>query len=146
MTSKQTESTQSLTAGQLLELARQVVPELKAEEAKARLDRGEFDLVLDVREPDEWLKGHLPSALHASRGMLEFYADPSTKYARAEITSQREGRVLVACASGGRSLLAAETLKRMGYLHVASLAGGFAGWATLGFPVEPGCACVFKTA
>ena len=89
MTSKQTESMQSLTAGQLLELARQVVPELKAEEAKARLDRGEFDLVLDVREPDEWLKEHLP---------------------------------------------------------IASLAGGFAGWATLGFPVEQGTACVFKTA
>ncbi len=132
------ESEQPLTAGRLLEQARRTVGELTAPEAKARLDRGEFDLVLDVREPEEWHQGRLPRAHHAPRGMLEWYADPSTKYGRPEITGHREGRILVACASGGRSLLAAETLRRMGYRDVTSLAGGFAEWARQGFPVEKG--------
>jgi rhodanese-related sulfurtransferase len=132
------DTTQSLTAIRLLEHARRSVPELTAQEAKARLDRGEFDLILDVRESEEWQKGRLPGAVHAPRGMLEFHADPSTKYARSEITSRREANVLIACASGCRSLLAAETLQRMGYRRVASLAGGLAEWVRLGLPVEGG--------
>ncbi len=132
------ESEQPFTATRLLEMARRTVGELTAPEAKARLDRGEFDLVLDVREPEEWQKGHLPKAMHAPRGMLEWYADATTKYGRPEITGRREGRILVACASGGRSLLAAETLRRMGYRDVTSLAGGFAEWSKLGLPVEMG--------
>jgi rhodanese-related sulfurtransferase len=57
--------------------------------------------------------------------MLEWYADPTTPYAKAELTTKQDARIIVVCASGGRSLLAAETLKKMGYTDVVNMAGGF---------------------
>ncbi len=124
-----------LTANQLLEEARRSVREITPGEAKERIERGEFDLILDVREPAEWQEGHLPGAVHAPRGLLEWFADPGTKYAKQEIVSHREGRILVHCASGGRSLLAAQVLQQMGYRDVASMSGGFVEWAKMGNPV-----------
>lgn len=125
-----------VTANQLLEEARKNVPEVTAAETKERLDRGEVDLILDVREPEEWAKGHIPGAVHAVRGMLEWYADPTSPYAKREITSKQNGRVVVHCSLGGRSLLAADMLKKMGYKDVASMAGGFTDWEAKGLPVE----------
>src|SRR5260370_28858937 len=84
----------------------------------------------------KWEKGQIPGALLAPRGMLEWYADPTTPYAKPEITTKQDTRIIVQCASGGRSLLAAETLKKMGYTHVVSMAGGFNEWSKQGFPVE----------
>ncbi len=125
-----------VTANQLLEEARKNVPEVTAAETKERLDRGEVDLILDVREPEEWAKGHIPGAVHAVRGMLEWYADPTSPYAKREITSKQDGRVVVHCSLGGRSLLAADMLKRMGYKNVTSMAGGFTDWEAKGLPIE----------
>ncbi len=125
-----------LTANQLLVEARKNVPEVTAAETKERLERGEVDLILDVREPEEWAKGHIPGAVHAVRGMLEWYADPTSPYAKREITSKQDGRVVVHCSLGGRSLLAADMLKKMGYKNVASMAGGFTDWEAKGLPVE----------
>lgn len=125
-----------VTANQLLEEARKNVPEVTAAETKERLDRGEVDLILDVREPEEWAKGHIPGAVHAVRGMLEWYADPTSPYAKREITSKQDGRVVVHCSLGGRSLLAADMLKKMGYKDVASMAGGFTDWEAKGLPAE----------
>ena len=65
----------------MLQEARQTVPEVSAAQAKAALDRGEVAVLLDVREPDEWERGHVPGAVHAPRGMLEWYADATTPYA-----------------------------------------------------------------
>ena len=67
--------------------------------------------------------GVIPGAAHAPRGMLEFYADPTSPYHRKEFDPAR--RVVLHCASGGRSALAADTLKQMGYQNVAHLDGGF---------------------
>jgi rhodanese-related sulfurtransferase len=69
---------------------------------------------------------------------LEWYADPTTPAAKAELTARREARIIVACASGLRSLLATETLQSMGYTNVVSLAGGVTEWSKHGFPVEAG--------
>ena len=66
--------------------------------------------------------------------MLEFYADPSSKYHKPELAPQR--RVILHCASGGRSALAADTLQQMGYTNVAHLEGGFQAWKEGGHPVE----------
>ena len=126
---------QPLTPGQMLEQARRTVPEITPAEAKERLDRGEVDLLLDVREVDEWERGHIPGAVHAPRGMLEWYADPASPYAKTALAGNREARIVVQCASAGRSLLAAETLRRMGYPNVVNLAGGFKEWSARGFPV-----------
>ncbi|HEY8642001.1 MAG TPA: rhodanese-like domain-containing protein [Candidatus Dormibacteraeota bacterium] len=124
------------TPADLLTEARKTVPEISAEEAKARLDRGEVDLILDVREPNEWEAGHIPGALHAPRGMLEWYADPTYVNHKPELAAARDQNVVVHCAGGARSLLAAQTLQRLGFQNVSSMAGGFGDWSAKDLPVE----------
>jgi rhodanese-related sulfurtransferase len=92
-------------------------------------------LILDVREPEELRRtGKIPGALHAVRGMLEFYADAQSPYHKPELTPDRP--VIVTCASGGRSALAAKTLKDMGFADVRNLAGGMNAWKEANGPVE----------
>ncbi len=125
-----------LTAAQMLAEARRNVPEISAAEAKERLDRGEVDLIVDVREAGEWEKGHIPGAAHVPRGFLEWMADPTSPTANRRLTGDVEQRIVVHCGGGARSLLAAATLKRMGYANVASMAGGLTDWSRQGFPIE----------
>ncbi len=125
-------------AGQIVADARQTIPEITVVQASQGLDQGRVALLLDVREPAEWEKGHIPGAVLAPRGMLEWCADPTTPYAKPELTTKRDAHIIVACASGGRSLLAAQTLQSMGYTDVVSLADGFNGWSKQGFPSEDG--------
>jgi rhodanese-related sulfurtransferase len=127
-----------VNASRMIQEARKEIPEVSAPEVKRALDNGQVDLIIDVREPDEWSRGHIPGAVHAPRGMLEWYADPDTADAMPEITSRPDARIVVQCASGSRSLLAAQTLKRMGYANVSSMLGGFDDWTLHGYPVESG--------
>ena len=127
---------QAKSASQIVAEARQTVSELTVAQAKEELEQGHVNLLLDVREPAEWEKGHIPGVLLAPRGMLEWYADPTTPYAKPELTTQRDARIIVACASGGRSMLAAQTLRKMGYTDVVNMAGGFNEWSKQGFPIE----------
>jgi rhodanese-related sulfurtransferase len=93
-------------------------------------------LLVDLREPTERAQnGTIPGALAAPRGMLEFYADPSMPYHKPEF--QRSRRILLYCASGGRSALAGASLRRLGYDRVASLDGGFKAWQESGREVAP---------
>ncbi len=131
-------STQGKGAGQIVADARKTIPEISIVQAREELDQGQVALLLDVREPAEWEKGHMPGAVLAPRGMLEWYADPATPYAKPELTTRRDTHIVVACASGGRSLLAAQTLQSMGYTDVVSMAGGFNEWSKQGFPIEDG--------
>lgn len=124
------------STGQIVAKARKTVSEITVTQAKEELEQGHVGLVLDVREAPEWEQGHIPGSLLAPRGLLEWYADPTTPSAKAELTAKREARIIVACASGLRSLLATETLQSMGYTNVVSLAGGFTAWRKQGFPVE----------
>jgi rhodanese-related sulfurtransferase len=130
------DSNQPLRASQIVAQARQTIPEITVAQAREQLDQQPGSLVLDVREPTEFAKGHIPGAVLAPRGMLEWYADPTTPYAKAELTTRPEAPIIVACASGGRSLLAAQTLRSMGYPNVVSLAGGFNEWSKQGLPSE----------
>src|SRR5947209_1230661 len=127
---------QAKSASQIVANARKNIPEVTVAQAKEELKQGQAGLLLDVREPAEEEKGHILGAVQAPRGMLEWYADPTTPYAKAELTTKRNARIIVACASGGRSMLAAETLRSMGYTNVVSMAGGFNEWYKQGFPVE----------
>jgi rhodanese-related sulfurtransferase len=97
---------------------------------------GETDVVLvDVREPDEREEhGVITGALHVPRGMLEFCADPMSPAHRADLVPGR--RVILYCASGGRSALATVVLRDMGYGDVAHLDGGLGAWKAAGLPVE----------
>jgi rhodanese-related sulfurtransferase len=90
-------------------------------------------VVVDLRESEERLEGTIRGAVHVPRGLLEFRADPASPYHDARLEPWR--RILLHCATGERSVLAAETLEGLGYTHVAHLDGGFAAWRAAGMPV-----------
>lgn len=96
---------------------------LAEEEIKA------VDVLVDVREPDEYMMGHIQGAVHIPRGLLEF------KMSASESLSSRDLQILVYCKNGGRSSLAAKTLVEMGYLNVRAIAGGFDAWVVAGKPI-----------
>jgi rhodanese-related sulfurtransferase len=122
------------TAADLVTEAKQRVQNLTVDQAAEELERGDA-LLVDLREPGERQEhGAIPGAVHAPRGMLEFWADPTSTYHRAEFDPNR--RVILHCASGGRSALAADTLQQMGYANVAHLDGGFNAWKAANRPVE----------
>jgi rhodanese-related sulfurtransferase len=93
--------------------------------------------VIDVREPDEFAEDHIPGAVNIPRGLLEFEVDghPAVNYQTAAELSHRERPVVLYCLSGGRSLLAADALQRLGFRSPVSLGGGILGWADDGQPV-----------
>jgi rhodanese-related sulfurtransferase len=124
------------TAAELVAEAKQRVTNLTVDDVVAERDSGD-PLIVDVREPAERDEnGSIPGAISAPRGMLEFFADPISPYHRAEFDPNR--RVILHCAAGGRSALAADTLQQMGYTDVAHLDGGFTAWKQAGQPVEGG--------
>ena len=106
------------------------IENLTVEQLGEELQGGEVVLV-DLREQNEReLHGVIPGAIHAPRGMLEFWADPTMPMYRPEFDPKR--RIVLHCAAGGRSALAADTLKQMGYGNVAHLDGGFEAWKAAG--------------
>jgi rhodanese-related sulfurtransferase len=124
----------SKTAAQLVAEARQRVEHLTPDQVAAEVAQGNA-LLVDLRESEERAQqGTIPGAVHAPRGMLEFYADPGSPYHRPEFDPQR--RVILHCASGGRSALAADTLRQLGYTDVAHLDGGLKAWCEAGRPTE----------
>jgi rhodanese-related sulfurtransferase len=124
------------TAAELVAEAKQRVVNLTVADVAAEIESGD-PLIVDIREPAERDEnGSIPGAISAPRGMLEFYADPTSPYHRAELDPNR--RVILHCAAGGRSALAADTLQQMGYTDVAHLDGGFTAWKQAGHPVEGG--------
>ncbi len=122
------------TAAELVGEAKQRIENLEVDQLAAELEQDDTVLV-DLREDNERAaQGAIPGAVHAPRGMLEFWADPSSSYHRPEFDPNR--RVVLHCAGGGRSALAADTLQQMGYSNVAHLEGGFTAWKDAGQPVE----------
>ena len=91
-------------------------------------------LLVDLREAEE-RQSSIPGAIHAPRGMLEFYADPTSAHHRPEFDPNR--RTILYCASGGRSALAADMLQGLGYIQVAHLDGGLKAWQAAGLTIEP---------
>ncbi|MEB2346236.1 MAG: rhodanese-like domain-containing protein [Deltaproteobacteria bacterium] len=121
------------TAAQLVQEARSGIENLTPDQVQAELAAGNATLV-DVRDAPELANGTIPGAIHVSRGMLEFQADPSSPLHKSGLDPNR--RVILHCASGGRSALAARTLRELGYTDVAHLDGGFKAWQAAGKPVS----------
>ena len=118
---------------QLLEAANAAVPRVSPAEAKDLIAKGA--LVVDVRDaPELEASGKVAGALHVSRGMLEFRADPDSPYHDKNFS--RDRTVLLYCASGGRSALSGKALKDLGYGTVYNL-GAFKDWVQAGGATEP---------
>jgi rhodanese-related sulfurtransferase len=123
-----------LTAVEMVATARGQVENLTSRGVAEELAVGNVVLV-DVREPGESEEvGVIAGAVHVPRGVLEFAADPASPAHRPELLPER--RVILHCASGGRSALAAVVLRDMGYRDVAHLDGGMAAWERDGMPIE----------
>jgi rhodanese-related sulfurtransferase len=120
---------------QMMEAANAAVPKITPEQAREMIGKGNT-LVVDVRDAPEVEKsGKIAGAVNVSRGMLEFRADPDSPYHDKNFSKDKT--VILYCASGGRSALAAKMLKDMGYGEVYNV-GGFKDWAESGGAVEPG--------
>ena len=116
---------------QLIGEALAEVASISVDEALALVDGGDVVFV-DVRERAEHDAGAIAGAVAAPRGFLEFVADPTSPMHNAALSSGK--RLVIYCASGGRSALAAKTLQDMGYSEVANLTGGFQAWTEAGGP------------
>ncbi len=110
----------------LVNEAKKKIKETNVTDVKHRSDAGEKFLLVDVREDNEWAKGHLPSAVHLSRGIIERDIE-----ARVPDTN---AKLILYCGGGFRSALVAENLQKMGYNNVESMDGGWKGWLEAGLP------------
>lgn len=128
----------SYTAQDLVAQARAVVEEI--DPARLRALQASGTPVIDVREPREFAEGHLPGAVNIPRGVLEFQVDghPAVNAKADPNLSHRREAVVLYCRTGGRSALAAEALKRMGFDRPLSLAGGWVRWVENGGETEGG--------
>jgi len=120
-----TDSSADRTGADLVDEAKSRVKQISTTDAIR--DRDDDTIYLDVREVNEWNLGHVPGAIHIPRGNLE---------GKIEGMVTRDRKVVVYCASGNRSALAADTMQQMGYADVSSMAGGFRGWADSGGQVD----------
>jgi rhodanese-related sulfurtransferase len=121
------------SAKDLVEAANAVVPRISLEQAQELIAKGNT-LVVDVRDaPEVEQSGKVAGAVHVPRGMLEFRADPESPYHDENFAKDKT--VIVYCASGGRSALSGEALKKLGYAEVYNL-GAFKDWAAAGGAVD----------
>ena len=126
------------TAQDLVAQARAVIEEIASESLRAL--QAANARVIDVREPEECAAGRVPGAVNIPRGVLEFQVDghPSLNFKTDPHLSHRREPVILYCRTGGRSALAAEALKRLGFDRPLSLAGGYVRWLKTGGAVEGG--------
>ena len=121
------------SATDLVKEAKEQIENLTPQQVQEELSKGNVTLI-DIRESEELKQtGKIGGSVHAPRGMLEFYADSSLAYHKPEFDKNK--RLILHCASGGRSALAAATLKQMGYEKVAHMEGGLKAWKESGMPI-----------
>ncbi len=122
------------TVGQMVEEAKTRIENLSVEQVEAEIALGDAQVV-DIRDVRERRKlGFIPGSTHVPRGMLEFWLDPTSHYYTGKIDPEK--RIIVYCAGGQRSALAADVLRTMGFPNVAHLAVGFTGWTSAGRTVD----------
>jgi len=112
----------------LVNEAKKQVKETNVADVKRRMDSGEKFLLVDVREDNEWEKGHVPGAVHMGRGVIE--RDIETQ------VPETSTKMILYCGGGFRSALVADNLQKMGYANVESMDGGWKGWVAAGLPTK----------
>ena len=111
----------------IVEDAKTRIQETNVDDVKARLDRGDKFVLVDVREESEYAKDHLPGAIHLGKGIIE--RDIETR------VPDLNTPMILYCGGGFRSALAADNLQKMGYTRVISMDGGIRDWREKGFPL-----------
>ncbi len=111
----------------LVEDAKKRIRETNVDQVKARLDKGEKLLIVDVREESEYARDHLPGSIHIGKGVIERDVEQKLPDTAAEI--------ILYCGGGFRSALSADALQKMGYRNVLSMDGGIRVWREKGFPL-----------
>ena len=112
----------------LVEEAKSRIRETNVSDVKKRLDAGEKLNLIDVREESEWAKGHLPGAVHLSKGVIERDVEKKIPDKNAEL--------ILYCGGGFRSALAADNLQKMGYTRAVSMDGGWREWTGAKYPTQ----------
>jgi len=112
----------------LVQEAKKHIKETNVPDVKRRSDAGEKLILVDVREDNEWAKGHLPGAVHLGRGIIERDIEQTVPDPNAKL--------ILYCGGGFRSALVAENLQKMGYTNVESMDGGWKGWLDAGLPTQ----------
>jgi rhodanese-related sulfurtransferase len=112
----------------LVNEAKKQVKETNVADVKRRMASGEKFLLVDVREDNEWEKGHVPGAVHMGRGVIE--RDIETQ------VPETSTKMILYCGGGFRSALVADNLQKMGYTNVESMDGGWKGWVAAGLPTK----------
>ena len=113
------------TYNEIMEEARRTVPEVTIDEVKKQIGNGAGAILLDVREREEYREGHLKGSVPLPRGFLEMRVE--------EVVPDKQSPVVAYCAGGVRSLIAARTMKELGYENVTSMAGGYTAWKNAGY-------------
>ncbi len=106
--------------------ARSRVRETDVHTTKQQFDRGERFFLVDTREESEWRNGHLPGAIHLGKGVIERDIE--------RVIQDKAAPIVLYCGGGFRSVLAADSIQKMGYSNVVSMDGGWRGWVAAGFP------------
>ncbi|MGD8644379.1 MAG: rhodanese-like domain-containing protein [Chromatiales bacterium] len=125
------------TLNDLIQEARSRVREIDADTAAEMMDR-QGVLMLDVREPYEFERSHIPAAVLVPRGTLEGAADPNNPHRIEALYTARGRTIIVVCETGARSAMAADTLQQMGFEDVYNLAGGLKLWEAEDLDLESG--------
>jgi rhodanese-related sulfurtransferase len=111
----------------LVKEAKSRVKEESVKDTKKRMDSGDKFILVDVREESEWARGHIPGAIHVSKGVIERDIERTIP--------DKDATMVLYCGGGFRSVLAADNLQKMGYRNVISMDGGWRGWTDSQFPV-----------
>ena len=112
----------------LAEEARRRIREISVEETMERMNSGDELQLIDVREDNEWEKGHAMGALHLGKGIIERDIEKAVP--------DHEAEIILYCGGGFRSALVADALQKMGYKNIVSMDGGWKRWRELGYPIE----------
>jgi rhodanese-related sulfurtransferase len=111
---------------ELVAEAKKSITEISPKDGAEKAKKGEA-VIVDVRERDEWDEGHIPDAVHLSRGTIELEIE--------EKIPDPNAAIICHCGGGGRSALATESLQKMGYKNVRSMAGGLKAWKAASLPI-----------
>ncbi len=124
------------TANELVATAKANIEEVDVNHLKQAMS--ELPIIIDVREPEEFAQGHIFGAVSIPRGLLEFQVEghPAVAQKLSPELAVRDANIYVYCRTGGRSALAADSLKSMGFKNVKSVAGGIMAWEAAGLPTQ----------